>query len=90
MEHPTQRLDNPNGTPPAHACPKCQTAMFEAEVATLGRYTSTSVVLERQREHRGLVGPQKRQAACQAWICPECGYTEFYTINPRRLLGGDR
>ncbi len=90
MERPTQHLNTSGDTPPAHACPKCQTAMFEAEVATLGRYTSSSVVLERQSTGSGLVGSQRKQAACQAWICPDCGYTEYYTINPRRLLEGDR
>ncbi len=73
MEHPTQRLDD---STTEMRCLKCGYPMIEAVVSD---YVSLAPANRR-------LGNMLKGSTCTAHVCSECGYTEFYTKNPRNLL----
>jgi predicted nucleic-acid-binding Zn-ribbon protein len=83
MERPTQRLDQPSGNAPAYHCPKCGEAMTDAEAVSSG---AGQIILVKVVDKSVLWGTVRRRTTCTAWVCIECGYTEFYAAQPRKLL----
>ncbi len=83
-DHETQRLDEP-GLP--NVCPKCGGERVLGDVSVTGGYYPLRFSITRE-----LYGPSESrdrtaQTFCYALVCVHCGYTEFYTRSPRKLIG---
>ena len=87
MDQPTRRLNTPNDAKSTTNCPNCQGVRYWAESVAKdawGRYSA--IHLSTTKGIRFLTGPDKVYTLCVALVCSECGYTEFYAEDPKRLL----
>jgi predicted nucleic-acid-binding Zn-ribbon protein len=83
MDHETRRLDEPALPPP---CPKCSGERVEGEVTLIGDNAGFRVA--RRFAGQGFLGLDKLvNVTCTLLICLDCGYTEFYAQDLRKLLG---
>lgn len=85
---PTKHLDPPPQEPD-HTCGKCGGELIQMQPkanATMigGRRLplELEVANARRDTHTGL----RRAVPCYTWVCLDCGYTEFYTQEPRKML----
>lgn len=80
---PTRRLDDVPNDPSSSFCVKCGGPMI---------WAWTAIYPFRQLDEPRLYVQQRKKAyrpkrsLCNALVCVECGYTEFYTRTPKRLL----
>ena len=85
MDHPTRRLDGSVPTPPPH-CPRCDGLVQVFPTAT-GPSPNFPVRVFNPNEQTSFWTERKQTAVVTAQVCLDCGFTEFYTVHPRQLLG---
>ncbi len=100
-DHPTHRLDEPSALPPEHPtqrlpdgleppprpCLRCAGHMISAYALAYGYGTSNPIYISPQKMwNDSWRGYQVHGSPCYALVCPHCGYTELYTVNPQALV----
>jgi len=86
MDHPTRRLDGSVPAPPPH-CLRCGGPMQVFPTATGEAFFFPVRVFDPDERPSGWTGKRKQTAKVNAHVCLDCGFTEFYTVHPRQLLG---
>ncbi len=71
MDHPTRRLDE-TVPPDPHRCSKCGNVQIHA-------YGGAVVLMDSRTTWIS------RRTTCDAWVCRECGFVEWYAENPAAL-----
>ena len=79
---PTRRLDDVPNDPPSAACAKCGGSVIWAQtrVQPTNMLYATRLYVEQPKNLFA------KRSLCNALVCTECGYTEFYTATPKKLL----
>ncbi len=62
-------------------CPQCHSHAILANADPVDQESFAIQVYERP----GVILRGRRTFPIKAWICTECGYTEFYVTNPQEL-----
>lgn len=69
-------------------CPKCDGTNILANVMALEKYDAyhgdTQLVVE--GDPGAMLFKDAAYSPVRAWVCAVCGYTEWYTLDPKELL----
>jgi hypothetical protein len=88
-DHPTRRLpehDLPASPAAPNRCLRCEGPMQRFPTAS-GESDAWPLRVWNPQHVKSTWRGTHATAQVGAWVCLECGYTEFYTEQPRRLLG---
>lgn len=69
-------------------CPKCGSddVIADAKSIDRGDHNSTyEMSLVTYRKPDALIFKEKQVSTVSAWVCADCGYTEFYADRPRDI-----
>ena len=77
-DQPTRRLTDPPSDAEAHRCPKCGGPQIHTQA---GGY----VILVRDPNFLGI----GRSTGCDAWVCRQCAYVEWFARNLENLGSPD-
>ena len=75
-DQPTRRLTDPPSGLTGDRCPKCHGPQVHAQG---GGYVT--LMSDHDRNFLGMAPT----TLCEAWVCSQCGYIEWYAKNPEQL-----
>ena len=73
----------------SNTCPKCESSdIVKARAIDRGDgNASYTLEIATYKNPDALIFKGKKSANLEAWVCRDCGYTEFYAVAPDYLLG---
>ena len=96
-DHPTRRLNQPGPEPgSAHPpqrlteprpCLRCGQLMVSAYALARWQGGATPIYISSGPEETYF--KKYPSSPCFALVCPQCGYTELFTVNAQAVLGAD-
>ena len=70
-------------------CPKCASTDVVAEVHVCPPMEGELQAVIDTHKIAFVIQGQESQPL-RAWVCGQCGFTEFYALHPERILAADR
>jgi predicted nucleic-acid-binding Zn-ribbon protein len=69
-------------------CPKCDSTNIIGNATAIDRShynAEEELSVATYRNPRAFIFQGKRSTSLSAWVCAECGYTEFYADSPQKI-----
>ena len=68
----------------SHPCPKCGSGNVVKEVEAVGSF-AVGIRLQKSGRPEALFFQENRWSGVLAWVCADCGFIEWYAVEPKKL-----